>query len=240
VISDAVEGVVRTLVATVTRPAEPRPSPSPTLVPRPSPGPPPPPPPEDDDGSASSPVDVSDELRAVGRARKIVSGTAKELLDRIPDTPRNQELRAYLKQARRVAEGGMEPIPVTPRGIRARLKDGGPKFSRLGAAISFLTNLAEGDDLGEAAGDTGKAIGCGWMGQFIARWTGPFVIFADIAYGDFCANYDDYAEANRRWDRRNPVLRAQRDRYNRTGYAYRCDQYAAMGFKPQDTTTCEP
>ena len=232
--------------------ATPRPSPAPAPVPprvrkeptpmptpSPSPGPPPPRAPQTREDNGDARDAFAEGLGHIARTRSYVSETSDELLERIPRSPRTDRLRRVLTEVRDWAEGRTKAIPVIPKGLPRSWPGRGARVSKLGIVLDLVTNLAEGDDAGEAVEDTSRATVFGVMGGIIATFTGPFRIIAGDAYAQFGANYDEYLAAAREHDRDDPVLREQRERQERTGYPYRCDQYSAMGFKPEDTEGCE-
>jgi hypothetical protein len=210
-------------------------APAPSATPRPSPGPPPKAKRTDPDRRRA----VAEALADVGRTRSYVSETTDELLKRIPESSRTQKLRRVLTDVRDWAEGRTRTIPVIPKRLPRSWPGRGASVSKVGIVIDLITNLAEGDEPKEAIEDTTRATVFGVMGGVIATFTGPFRIIAGDAYANFGANYDEYLAAAREYERANPDYLERADRAERTGYGFRCDQYAAMGFKPQDTPGCE-
>ena len=206
-------------------------------TPRPSPGPSPPPPP----GYTPSPVGdgFAGALGDLERTRGLVSDAADEALQRLPDNAKTRRVRDFLEKARHWAEGGTKTVPVVPRGVSRKIPGGGPTLSKVGLVVDLITNLAEGDDPREAVEDTGRGALFGAVGWVATAFAGPLRIFGVDPYTELGQNYDEWLAQAREWERTNPTYLERVEREEETGYAYTCDEYSAMGFKPQDVEGCE-
>ena len=174
----------------------------------------------------------------------MLSGTTEELLKKLPEGADTEDVRRVLDALHRYSEGGLDTVPVVPPAVARKFPEVArkiPRVSGVGALLDFVANLADGEGAGEAFEDTAQGTAGGVVGGFLTTViAGPIVgIFGGEAYGDFFANYDEYLARARYLERTDPDYLERVDRAERTGYAYECDQYSAMGFKPQDTTGCE-
>ena len=215
-------------------------------TPDPQPGPSPPPPPRyrsDGDGKR-----VAEALKELNLTRSALSTGTEEVLKRLPEGADTEDLRRVMRKLHRYAEGGAETFPIIPEGIVRKLPTEAQKFARrvprgsaAGLVLDLVANLAAGEGNGEAVEDSvqgaaGGVVG-GWLATVIA---GPIVgVFGGEAYADFFANYDEYLARARYLERTDPDYLERVDRAERTGYGFRCEQYEAMGFKPQDVEGCE-